>query len=265
VAYRLKLERAMEHLGVIRSEITTWLSSNVHRLPRQVDVVTGEFVYPVRVLGEIPQERWGKLIGDCLFDFRSCLDHLAYELAERHSGKPLSKSVAERSEFPIFGTRAPTASEWEARVGGIAPEAQEIIDSVQPYHRGAQYVRHELWALHELHNVDKHRALHLVLLNLRGRGLVRHGNAEILRQIYAIGQLRDGSELLRLSAVPIDPKQEIDLYFASLIDVGLVETEFPLGESISVQLMEIYNFINYYLLRPLSSYLPDDPASVTAR
>jgi hypothetical protein len=69
----------------------------------------------VRVHGEPPLIQWGALIGDCLFNYRSALDHLAFDLAVAHTGYPLPEGVERRSEFPIFWRRAPTKRQLDDR------------------------------------------------------------------------------------------------------------------------------------------------------
>lgn len=65
--------------------------------------------------------------------------------------------LEESSEFPIFYRRDPLAS--DRRIGGIHPDARNIIESMQPHGRDDRTV---LGYLEALHNFDKHRTTHIV-------------------------------------------------------------------------------------------------------
>jgi hypothetical protein len=81
-------------------------------------------------------------------------------------GEPLPGKIARGSEFPIFSDKSSYAKEHSRKIGGIESEAQKTIEGFQPYH-ARQLHAHPLWLLHELSNIDKHRAPHL--------GIVAHG------------------------------------------------------------------------------------------
>ena len=97
---------------------------------------------------------WGAVIGDCLHNMRSALDHLVYALAG-----PAASSV--RTEFPIFIDRDKFRSSEPRVLRGVAEAALTIIKWVQPYRWGLRASAHPLWVLHELNNIDKHRLLHV--------------------------------------------------------------------------------------------------------
>jgi hypothetical protein len=112
-------------------------------------------------------------MGECLFDFRSALDHLALDLAVAHIGSPLPPEVEERSEFPIFWKGPPSDRDLEWKIGAVHPEARDLIETMQPYGRTD---RAALKYLASLHNFDKHRTLHLV--TGASRGMAWYGEME---------------------------------------------------------------------------------------
>ena len=53
-------------------------------------------------------------------------------------------------------------------IQGVSTSAEAIIDSLQPYHRGANAEEDALWVLRELNNVDKHRLLLVTTITMEG-------------------------------------------------------------------------------------------------
>jgi len=92
-------------------------------------------------------------LGDLVYNLRSGLDQLAWQLCLSGGGDPGRDTM-----FPIY-ERDDGKSEalFLKRVKHMPPEAVLIIRELQPYNRGADYRKHALWQLNELGNVDKHR------------------------------------------------------------------------------------------------------------
>jgi hypothetical protein len=137
-----------------------FIHNNPYTVVRNDDVEAGKRLWIVQINKRPPLVRWGALIGECLFNFRSALDHFAYDLAlAGNNGLPLSPQAEKDSEFPIFHTRAPTKGELDRKIGCVHPKARDLIERMQPYGRKD---RAALKRLDVLHNYDKHRTLHLV-------------------------------------------------------------------------------------------------------
>jgi hypothetical protein len=155
----LKIIRAKEHLDSLYSEIQMfWLSKpKPFDLIPEDDTKESEKVFKFKVNRE-PPIRWSVIVGDIAFDLRSALDHLAWQLALLTTSTP-----CKGTEFPIFdcasnfkkGGKGGAASKMQ----NIPPEAQEIIESLQPYHQEDELNLVHLWWLHELNRIDKHREL----------------------------------------------------------------------------------------------------------
>ncbi len=97
------------------------------------------------------------ILGDCVHNLRSALDHLAYQLVVLNKRTP-----DRRSNFPIFDhPHRKRRKCWLRRVPllvpGISPQANQIIENIQPYQKGD--IGHRLAELRELDNIDKHRHL----------------------------------------------------------------------------------------------------------
>jgi hypothetical protein len=110
---RLKVERAGEHLAELHQEVERFLGSGAFRseaIPRTKKYLvsksergrldpasaeeedgTGLYMFRVHTAAE-PPTRIGLLIGDCLHNLRSGLDHLVWQLILQSGGSPDEKS-----------------------------------------------------------------------------------------------------------------------------------------------------------------------------
>jgi hypothetical protein len=165
-SHRIKLSRAREHQETLNEHVRRYL--NGHRTRTEIDPQASEARAHLVKPDEPP---WGPVIGDCLYNLRSVLDHIVFELAEAASPSPLPKKIAESSMWPV----AKTPSDFNKggiaakRVQGVSPGARTIIEDLQPYKytQGsvAGLVEDPILVLDKLANIDKHRALHLVTVN----------------------------------------------------------------------------------------------------
>jgi hypothetical protein len=159
----LKLNRAEEHVHAIKDLVDEFARSDFyesvsqpHRKERGVLVVRARNVRP-------PPPEISLLIGECVFNFRSALDQIAFAMASANT-TPLPKSFAKSSAFPIFnngpqyrGRGGPPASR---KIRGMSRQGQAAIERLQPYHRRKNPRLRALWRLEELSNIDKHRLIH---------------------------------------------------------------------------------------------------------
>jgi hypothetical protein len=190
----IKLERAFQDLEILETMLTDWLAGEDARVRHKRDGDEGDMVARVHI-GPRPPDL-GVTLGQCLHHARSSLDNLAYALTVAHSGDNFTDAMQASSEFPIFWERPMTAQERQRKIGGIHPEAQRIIESLQPHHV-ADYTRHPLWQVHELDRINKHRALHVV------------GAAQASRRtrVHRIGD-REISQIV-IETISLSPKRAI--------------------------------------------------------
>jgi hypothetical protein len=108
---------------------------------------------------------WGAIAGDAIHNLRTALDHLAHQLVLLSGGQP-SGSTA----FPIL-SRPPWT--WCDRrklpviSGGVSEAIRERLDSIQPYQRRHP---HDLDALRDLDNIDKHKVIVAITTLSRAHG-----------------------------------------------------------------------------------------------
>jgi hypothetical protein len=162
-----KIDWAKEHLDHLGSEMSAFLTDpyTVTRKDKIQDhrhYLRFEFK-PIPI--QIPL-----IAGDFCYCLRSGLDQLAWQLAR------INKVAHPRTHtsFPIFSVKSPNGFQDKTR--DVLPGAVEVIEALQPYHRGDDFKNHPLWLLNELCNIDKHMifAVHSTL------GTVRFPNVDVV-------------------------------------------------------------------------------------
>jgi hypothetical protein len=94
--YGWKRLRARQHFDTLHGEIDDFLTTRPFRLSTQFAPHARKYLIKAHVLKEPPLSL-SVLIGDCLYNLRSALDHLAWQLAIYNGNQPSS-----HTEFPIF-------------------------------------------------------------------------------------------------------------------------------------------------------------------
>jgi hypothetical protein len=160
----LKLGRAETHLAHLDRLLKDALHPDRYRISVQRDPQTTEHVYRVHDLPTIDPE-WSVVIGEILFNLRSALDHLAWQLVLLDGGTP-----GTQTQFPI---RATPFNKKGDLIGGDlnpaikSPKILDALEKCQPYNGDITpshpIERNPLWRLHRLNNIDKHRLLLVVV------------------------------------------------------------------------------------------------------
>lgn len=241
-----KIERAETHLDALDHEVRVFLNREPCRVRIRHELQPGQELPPgfsrpiagrfppvghriwvAAVLRE-PPSRWSAVIGDCVHNLRSALDHLTWQLALLQSSNP-SRST----QFPIFLDETKYQGSGQRQVAELTAAQRTCIESLQPYHGGDP--SHPLWVLHELDRIDKHQRLHLTVNSLEAsivdfRG--EHVGYEHLRTTH-VGPVDDGTELLRVNAVPTgtgEPRVDVQADFA----FGVAIDESPAAHEMAV-------------------------------
>ena len=161
----LKLVRASEHLsainGVIRKAAAVPNSYEIIKDANGKEVVN--FLIP-------PDPQIAILAGEIIYQLRSALDHLAFDLVQRNSPK------FERSSFPLWAeipkellrighTKPPLPYNcFHKTLPGIPIDAFAFIESIQPYRGGVGAgIPNIVDIIAKLTNIDKHRHLYPIL------------------------------------------------------------------------------------------------------
>jgi hypothetical protein len=146
-----KYNWAKEHVDNLEAAIDRLREEHPDAFRRKRDDQTGEIVYYVASVPEIPDEIRLKL-GDAVHNLRSTLDHLVCALV---SAADPSNDCGYTS-FPIFDTPEAYQTTVRSKVPSLREPLYEVFDRIQPYKDGSG---HNLWKLHKLDIFDKHRLL----------------------------------------------------------------------------------------------------------
>jgi len=149
---RLKIERANKHVGDLQTVVRNFLDSNPYEVATKRDPTTRKLIYYIARANPFPPDI-AVIAGDVLHNLRCSLDHLAQQLYLVGSG---SGSYRDQTSFLI----AKGAKEFKAglpgKVHGMRQDAIDAICALEPYDRGQGA---DLWTLHRLNNIDKHRLI----------------------------------------------------------------------------------------------------------
>jgi hypothetical protein len=168
------------------------------------------------------------IAGEIIYQFRSALDHLAFQLVQSNpKGEILPSKWDERCQFPLLldvPTHGKTVkipypvpvpySFFEERLPGISDAAYAFIESVQPYHSGPG-IHNILRIIGRLANIDKHRHLYVLLprIAVRHDFTFSHG----MQGATSRGGLKHGAEIPLLQEIPGDPPMDVKRSFAPYI------------------------------------------------
>jgi hypothetical protein len=157
---KLKIIRAEEHLRTIDSLIyEATARPNAYEIISDAD---GQQI--VNFLIEPPSDV-AILAGEIVYQLRSAIDHLAFELVKLNpSGIALPEKWDERCLFPMW-TTAPKGTTYNcfgSCLPGISKSAFALIERFQPYHSG-EGPHNILRIIAKLSNIDKHRHLNAIL------------------------------------------------------------------------------------------------------
>jgi hypothetical protein len=201
------------------------------------------------------------MVGECAFNMRSALDHLAYQLALQHAGGPLPRKIARATSFPIFRTGPEYRKYAPSKVQGMSRETRAAIERIQPYHRSKRPMAITLQWLDEICNVDKHRGLHPTASMLIGSQFSIRSDGPghfVLRGIDVFpGPLAERAMLARFNGV-----FEGDVTFEQNIITDVVfdrDCEAPSvrGQSVLFSLAAIRDFLAADAMPELARLFPD--------
>lgn len=159
----LKLARAREHLEYLQALVGTFIQEETKRVTVEDDPESG---YRLLVLNEPrdPPITWNPIIGDVLYNLRSALDHLAFQLVYANNKNPNATGTG----FPIFDKIETYVEKGLPQVRGMSQDVQTAIEATQPYHRPSPpWQTDSLLLLNRLNNVYKHRHFKLTVLDVQ--------------------------------------------------------------------------------------------------
>jgi hypothetical protein len=273
-SFEHKLNRADKHVEALKHETGAWVETNPYEIVDEPDpeppleqssdlrVVYRRF--RVSRIDPVPDSLL-TIVGDCLFNIRSALDHLAFSLAKAYTPTmTIEQEVG--SEFPIFHERPMKTGEEVRKIGCVHPGAAAVIKAMQPHHRGSLYRDEPLWQIQELNRVDKHRRLSVAVTHPekeghRAVGIAVTGNENLGSTVYmrSITQnfvpLKTDAVLVRYGAIPKDANRGVQMQPFLSIQILLGEGEPAPLEPIIPTLNRLCDFVRDGVIAPLSKFL----------
>ena len=150
VGVRAKIERAKKHVGELQIALGAFYQTNPYVVRPEDDANTGDLIYRLCAAASIPIEI-PIIVGDVLHNLRSAMDHLVWQLVEANGNAPRERATC----FPVGESPEKHESRADRSAKGVCEEAMNLIADAKPYKGGDD----DLWHVHELNNIDKHRLL----------------------------------------------------------------------------------------------------------
>ena len=154
----LKLRRAQHHFDELERIVAEYLASGPYEVDTKRDPNSRRLLYKIAKIHPFPSEIPG-VLGDVLHNLRTTLDHLAYRLVYDSTGVAPPTHIY----FPIADSEADYRHRRDRQLQGASADAIVAIDEMKPYRGGND----DLWRLHRLDIVDKHRRILLAGMALR--------------------------------------------------------------------------------------------------
>lgn len=172
---KIKIDRAKVHRDSLDRELAVLFPRSSYRIVPEIRDDGRRHIYRADT-PPAADPMWSAVVGDCVHNLRSALDHLAYGLCDRPNT---------RTQFPILD-RPPRKRLWykpwsQRRLlpgisGGVSRDVRLVLEGVQPYTRRDLF--HGLGLLRDLDNIDKHRELVLVVTSVSGHVRAYEGEDE---------------------------------------------------------------------------------------
>jgi hypothetical protein len=185
---RVKIARGEMHYRELSADIELFRKRKPYTVISDIDPNTGEQIW--KVDGELISVPPLPMLGDALYNFRSALDHLAWQLVLKAGGTP-----DQRTEFPIFKNPGRWSSESPRDMAGMSQPMKDLIKAHQPCFGTNAHENRTLWALQQYGNTDKHR--NLILVNTSLEGIFWHPSGGDDRVVVHYGPVEKDTILAR--------------------------------------------------------------------
>jgi hypothetical protein len=155
-----KLKRAYENILNLQIEIPGFFQGGKHPIRGDEDFHT--IMEAVAYFQKQPIDpRFAVLAGEIIHHFRSCLDHIAWQLSSSEHRRDHPGGI----EFPVFHKKPANKDElaqYSRKVKGISnTETLRLIEQMQPYN-SPDPLDDPSWIIHDMDRVDKHQELVII-------------------------------------------------------------------------------------------------------
>lgn len=190
---RLKMGRALDHREAINARIESYASGDAY------EVLLHAHGEDQHISIREPDPDISVRVGELIYQCRSTLDHLFFELVKLNQrGITLPKGWERDAAFPLHPKRPDGVSSSPVpreKFGSLSRDwisdaAFTFIERLQPYNSGN--VSTQLRAMHKFTNIDKHRYLHTAVGAVEVEEIAQSASGTL----HSIGfPVKDGAEL----------------------------------------------------------------------
>lgn len=174
-----KLRQADRHIAHLRREVEQFRDATPYTLKPEATDIPGRYAYRLRYTRPIPVD-FSAIVGDVLNNLRAALENVAYEIARRGQDGSLRPDQESVPQFPICATPDEFADFFSSakRKALYSEQAQAALRIVQPFANAEmaleagdelwrsyeeEAIYSQLYRLHKLWNIDKHRRLTIMV------------------------------------------------------------------------------------------------------
>jgi hypothetical protein len=242
-SWDLKVERAEHHLDEVKAAMAAYASRNPYRAARVRQPRGQRHVWLYRLeMTEEPDPMIPVIIGECLYDLRSALDHLAVAMAPRNRKASAAFPVEttdpwEKDAAGNFVHPEKRRQSFTSKVKGMPAEAIEMITKAQPYQRDGSELE-TLSLISRLENADKHRTLIAIGRGVMNARSVVTVGGEAIKQETA-GFRENGAEIAKFGFRDGNPDEsevtvEVSGTATIAIKVADIDGSFGLPKSLEI-------------------------------
>jgi hypothetical protein len=211
-----KLARAEEHFKAVESEISKWVQSSRYEFFVERGTQGTRIGIAVCQVGPPPDlVRWAVIVGDCLTNLRSSLDHLIIAYCKLNSFY-VAPAKKKRVTFVIVDSPEKFTEAMAGNLEGATPKLSKILESLQPFNRTHPSLPPLLAIIRDLSNADKHRLLQVAgagVMQTSGRVLGDTGRGE--KAVYINPEpIQNNDVICMVESAEPDPHLAIDTFKA---------------------------------------------------
>jgi len=245
-SWDLKVDRAEKHLKELKSKMRTYAAKHPYRAvrARQPKGQRDIWVYTLEMTKE-PDPKMAVIVGDCLYNLRSALDHLAVGMApnSRRSKAAFPVEFTDPWETDASGSFVypdERRESFRTKVRGMPDEVVAMIKVAQPYQRTPDELKIDALALiSRLENADKHRQLITLGYGVEDVHTIVTARDDILEQ-HALGFRESGAEVAKFgfSGRRPPPESEVKVQISGTASVAIkiadVDGNFGMPQSLEI-------------------------------
>jgi hypothetical protein len=246
-SWRLKLDRAEEHLQQLEAEVDRYAARDTYQVLGQIKTEGQErvWLYCLRVTEQPDADRLAAIAGDVVHNVRSALDHLAVALGQRDAFFPVFTEDPALDQRSYSCVHDDPRARWARAVDGMPKDAVTIIEAAQPYHSGPDANINGLALLNRFDNADKHRrALAPIVSGLRDASFVATARDQRIPGSAGPGFYEDGAQIAGFvdRFTPPLAESEVHVHVNGAVEVAL-HVEDPEGFLATEELRRMFDHV----------------------